>query len=161
QDASSYAKKVSYLTSRHPAIAGFAHWRAGAEDPAIWDVVSNLKGTGVPATPPPQADFSISGPSSLQVSRGTTQRAVFSVAAINGFSDTATVTSTMIDSFSGSVTATSSVRAGSTATVTVTAASNAAPGTYRVRVRMTSGSLTHDATLSVVVTKQQRTRAAR
>ena len=55
QDATSYAKKVSYLTSRHPGIAGFAHWRAGAEDPAIWDVVSNLKGGGStsPATPPP------------------------------------------------------------------------------------------------------------
>jgi hypothetical protein len=41
----------------------------------------------------------------------------------------------------------------------VTAGADAAPGTYRVRVRMTSGSLTHDATLSVVIT--QRTRAAR
>ena len=26
-DASSYSKKVAYLTSRHPGIAGFAHWR--------------------------------------------------------------------------------------------------------------------------------------
>jgi len=56
QDASSYAKKVAYLTSRHAGIAGFAHWRAGAEDPAMWDVVSSLKSGGSsssPATPPP------------------------------------------------------------------------------------------------------------
>jgi len=61
QDASSYAKKVAYLTSRHPGIAGFAHWRAGAEDPAIWDVVSTLKGGGSssPATPPPAPTTSV------------------------------------------------------------------------------------------------------
>ena len=55
QDAASYSKKVAYLTSRHPGIAGFAHWRAGAEDPALWDVVSTLKsgGSSSPATPPP------------------------------------------------------------------------------------------------------------
>ena len=160
QDASSYSKKVAYLTSRHPGIAGFAHWRAGAEDPAIWDLVANLKGgSSEPATPAPQ-DFSITGPSSIQVRRGATQTASFSVSAVNGFNDTAAVSATMIESFDGNVTTSASVRPGSTATVTVTAGAGAAPGTYRVRVRMTSGSLTHETTLSVVVA-QQRTRAAR
>ena len=161
QDASSYSKKVAYLTSRHPGIAGFAHWRAGAEDPAIWDLVANLKGgSSVPATPAPQ-DFSITGPSSIQVRRGATQTASFAVSPVNGFSDTAAVSATMIDSFNGTVTTSGSVRPGSTATVTVTAGAGAAPGTHRVRVTMTSGSLTHDATLSVVIPQQQRTRAAR
>ena len=160
QDATSYAKKVEYLTSRHSGIAGFAHWRAGAEDPAIWSVVATLKGgTSAPATPPPAADFSISGPASLQVARGTTQRATFGIAAINGFSDTASVTATMIDSFSGSVTTTGSIRSGSTAAVNVTANARAVPGTYRVRVRMMSGTLTHDATLSVTIAPS-RSRAA-
>ena len=159
QDAASYSKKIQYLTSRHSGIAGFAHWRAGAEDPAIWDLVTTLKsGATAPATPPPAADFTISGPASLQVARGTSQQATFSIAAINGFSDAANVTATMIDSFSGSVTATASVRPGSTATVTVSANARALPGTYRVRVRMTSGSLAHDAMLSVTI-PQARTRA--
>jgi spore germination protein len=159
QDAASYSKKIQYLTSRHSGIAGFAHWRAGAEDPAIWSLVSTLKGgASAPATPPPAADFSISGPPSLQVARGTSQRATFGIAAINGFSAAANVSATMIDSFGGTVTATPSIQAGSTATVTVTANARALPGTYRVQVRMTSGSLTHDATLSVTI-PQSRVRA--
>jgi spore germination protein len=51
QDASSYAKKTSAILSKHPNIAGFAHWRAGGEDPAIWTDVSRLHNTSsMPAT---------------------------------------------------------------------------------------------------------------
>jgi spore germination protein YaaH len=160
QDASSYEKKVSYLASRHSRIRGFAHWRAGAEDPAIWDIVSNLKNGGVttvPSTPSP-VDFSINGPMTLQLRVGATQSAIFSVVGINGFNSDATVTATMIDTFSGSVTTSGTVRPGTPTTLTVTAATDAVPGTYRVRVRITSGTIAHENVLSVTIA-QQRHRA--
>jgi len=63
--------EATFTYSGHSAsIAGFAHWRAGAEDPAIWDEVATLKtGSNSPATPAPQ-DFAISGPAAMVVNRG-------------------------------------------------------------------------------------------
>lgn len=161
EDATSYSTKVSYLTSRH-RIAGFAHWRAGAEDPAIWDIVSNLKSggsTSVPATPLPK-DFSINGPASLQIRPGTTQNATFTIAAINGFNDAATVTAVPMDGFSGNVTTSGSVRPGTTTIVTISPSAVARPGNYRIQVTMTSGAVTHQATLTVTIVAQ-RQRAVR
>jgi hypothetical protein len=153
QDATSYATKVSYLTSRHPGIAGFAHWRAGAEDPAIWAEVATLKSgasVSVPAAPAPQ-DFAINGPAAMVMNRGTSQDATFTVSPINGFSATASVSASMLDAFNGSVTTSGGAAPGSPATVHVTAGVAALPGTYRIRVTMTSGSLTHDTTVSVTI----------
>src|SRR5438270_6555518 len=53
QDANSYNKKADLITRNHPTVAGFAHWRNGAEDPAIWTRVAALKGNSIPATPAP------------------------------------------------------------------------------------------------------------
>src|SRR6185369_5531179 len=36
KDAESYARKVDAVMAKHPFIGGFAHWSAGAEDPATW-----------------------------------------------------------------------------------------------------------------------------
>jgi spore germination protein YaaH len=47
QDASSYARKVDAIIAQQPAIGGFAHWRVGAEDPGMWDVVARVRTTGV------------------------------------------------------------------------------------------------------------------
>lgn len=50
QDAQSYSKKVDVIVQKHPSIGGFAHWRAGNEDPAIWQRVAALKsGSATPA----------------------------------------------------------------------------------------------------------------
>lgn len=46
QDVVSYKAKVDMLIAKHPAIGGFAHWRVGAEDPAIWGVVANVREQG-------------------------------------------------------------------------------------------------------------------
>ena len=56
QDATSYSRKVDAVLAKHPGIGGFAAWRAGAEDPAIWTRVKALRGgsTTSPALPAPQ-----------------------------------------------------------------------------------------------------------
>jgi spore germination protein len=43
QDATSYGRKLDVLTRHHRSIAGFAHWRAGKEDPASWREVGDLR----------------------------------------------------------------------------------------------------------------------
>jgi spore germination protein len=42
QDAASYDAKVARVRSRFPQIDGFAHWRVGQEDPAVWASVKRL-----------------------------------------------------------------------------------------------------------------------
>jgi len=41
-DQASYRMKVNALLKSHPWIGGFAHWRAGTEDPAVWIDVNDL-----------------------------------------------------------------------------------------------------------------------
>jgi len=54
QDAASYSKKLDLLVQKHPRIGGFAHWRAGGEDPAMWSNVARLhNSSSSPATPEP------------------------------------------------------------------------------------------------------------
>jgi spore germination protein YaaH len=54
QDAFAYDQKANMVTQKHPAVAGFAHWSNGEEDPAFWTRVESLKsGTTTPASPPP------------------------------------------------------------------------------------------------------------
>jgi spore germination protein YaaH len=53
QDATSYQRKVQMLQQKHPQIGGFAHWAAGQEDPAIWNVIRGGSSNSSPATPPP------------------------------------------------------------------------------------------------------------
>ncbi len=43
QDAVSYERKVLAIVEKHPRIGGFAHWRVGAEDPALWQRVAELR----------------------------------------------------------------------------------------------------------------------
>lgn len=38
QDATSYATKMNLLRDKHPNITALAHWAAGQEDPAVWDL---------------------------------------------------------------------------------------------------------------------------
>jgi spore germination protein len=63
QDAASYSRKVDAVLAKHPGIGGFAAWRAGAEDPAIWTRVASLRGgsTTSPALPAPQPEAPAEG----------------------------------------------------------------------------------------------------
>lgn len=150
QDASAYQKKVDYVKSRHPGIGGFAHWRVGAEDAATWPIVAALKnGSSItPLTP----DFTISGPTSMNVTAGSSASAAFGITPINGFTGNASATATILDSFAGSASLSSPiVAAGGSATLTVAASGAAIAGSYRVQIEMTSGSLVHSQIVTVNV----------
>jgi len=147
QDAKAYAAKINMLKQKHSGIGGFAHWAAGQEDPAIWTVISGSSSSG--GTPLPAADFTISGPTSMQIVQGGSASANFQLVSINGFTGTASVSVQL--GFAGSaVPSPSTLAAGSTSTITVTDA--AAPGTYSMIVHFASGSLVHDQLVTVTVT---------
>jgi len=158
-DAASYAAKVNVIKSKHSGIGGFAHWAAGDEDPAIWNAI---RGTSTvqppapqpqpnPATPPP-ADFTISGPSSLNVMQGSETSGSFTLIPINSFSGAANVT-VLPTSFAGTVApSTPTVNASSTVTLIVRTTASTLPGVYTMTLRFTSGSLVHDVPFTVTVT---------
>jgi spore germination protein YaaH len=159
QDATSYAKKIGLLESKHGSIGGFAHWAAGQEDPEIWKL---LRGSSVPAQTAP-ADFTIAGPDSVTVAQGQAAIGEYRVIPINGFAAPVTV-SVHIDGFDGTVSpSASSVTAGSLVTASVVPSRGAAAGVYSMTVRMTSGSLVHELAVKVVVaqTAPARARAVR
>lgn len=167
QDATSYAAKVELIKQKHPAIGGFAHWAAGAEDPAIWNTVRGGS-TAAPApanggsssgASPVSQDFLIGGPSTLRVAQGKMVRTSFAMTPINGFSAAANVTIQLSGAFAGTITAaSSSVAAGGSAIIVVAPSASAAPGTYRFIVRFVSGTLVHEQSVDVTVTADATTR---
>lgn len=165
QDATSYAKKIDLIKSRHGGIAGFANWAVGVEDPAIWGVIRGTSTqtpapTPAPAQPLP-ADFTITGPNALTVSQGSELTADYRLTSINGFAATANVTVIAPASFNGVIAAASTVvSAGTPVTLRIAPTSHTAPGAYQVTLRFTSGALVHDNVLTVVVDAMSRRRAA-
>lgn len=146
QDAKGYASKITMLKQKHPGIGGFAHWAAGQEDPAIWNVISGSSSSG---GTPIVTDFTISGPTTVQMVQGGSASANFQLVPINGFTGTASVSVLM--GFAGSaVPSPATLIANSTSTIAVTDA--AAAGTYTMTVRFTSGAIVHDQLVTVTVT---------
>ena len=147
QDAAGYAKKIDLLKQKHSGIGGFAHWAAGQEDPDIWKVITGSSSSG--GTPLPAADFTISGPTTMQIVQGGSASANFQVIPVNNFTGTTSISVQL--GFAGSVVPSpAAVAAGSTSTITVTDA--AAPGTYSMIVHFVSGSIVHDQLVTVTVT---------
>lgn len=155
QDATSYRTKVDWIASRHTGIAGFAAWRVGAEDPSVWGLVGELKEVGGSATA--TQDFAIRGPETIAVRAGAQQTATFSLDAIHGFDQPATVSVRSIDGLLAglSLSATRILPAAAT-TLTIATWSPAPAGTYRIAVTMTSGGITKTQMLKVVVTRGKR-----
>jgi spore germination protein YaaH len=137
QDAQSYSAKLNMLQQKHGGIGGVAHWVAGDEDPAVWDVMRGTVSGGSPATPPP-ADFAISGPSSLTLQQGSSASATFGVTPINGFNGTVNPSATVLDAGYGITAIISPSLA-----LTVTASKSTPAGVYQISVKATSGSITH------------------
>jgi spore germination protein len=147
QDAAGYGKKVDLLKQKHSGIGGFAHWAAGQEDPDVWKVITGSSTSG--GTPLPAADFTVSGPTTMQIVQGASVSANFQVIPVNGFTATTSVSVQL--GFAGSaVPSPTTVTAGSTSTITITDA--AAPGTYSMIVHFVSGSIVHDQLVTVTVT---------
>ncbi len=161
QDAESYRRKVNVITSKFPTVGGFAHWRSGAEDPAIWPIVGGLKsGTvsvGGGGATAPAVDFSISGPSSVSVTGGDTASLAYSLVGINGFVGPVDAAAVISSSFPGTARFTTAQVSSSTPGVLVVAINgNAKSGTHSVKVRFTSGSVVREQTLSVIVTSARK-----
>lgn len=183
QDATSYAMKVDSILAKHKNIAGFAHWRAGAEDPDTWTKVAAIRG-GSTSTPPPsttpppptpdpgngsggtpaQTDFLVTGPELLNVTAGGSAQSSFSISPINNFAEDIAVTTEKIDAIDASIAVSkSTVRASQATTLTVSPSRNVPAGTYRIRVRFQSSRLMKDAIVAVTVTAPpaSKSRAAR
>jgi hypothetical protein len=85
----------------------------------------------------------------MQMVQGGNASANFQLVPVNGFTGTASVSVLM--GFAGSaVPSPATLTAGGTSTITVT--DSAAPGTYTMTVRFTSGAIVHDQLVTVTVT---------
>jgi hypothetical protein len=140
------------ITKKYPSIAGFAAWRVGAEDPAIWPIVRELTMQSPSIRPAPES-FLIEGPRELQVVAGETASGIYSYIAINGFSATVNASANLVDAFSGTA-AFSSPTLGRNAGVRlfVSVPKSTPAGTYRVKVLMTGAGITQDKVVNVKVT---------
>lgn len=150
QDAESYRRKVDLIVERFPSIGGFAHWRSGAEDPQIWTKIQGLRG-GTGASPLP-GDFSVDGPTSLELEAGTTASRRYSIVAINGFNEPVTASVEVIDPFAGTLSlSAATVQPGAWADLAVTAFANVSPGAHRARLRFTGSGITREVSVSINV----------
>ncbi|HUP64671.1 MAG TPA: glycosyl hydrolase family 18 protein [Thermoanaerobaculia bacterium] len=135
QDGESYRRKVEHLTTRFPSLGGFAHWRAGAEDPATWSVIRDLRASGGAGASQPKGSFTIAGGNRIEATGGQPASETFSIVAIDGFSSAVQARMELIDLLPGSaVFPAGTLQAGESATLTVTPAADAAAGTYRVKI---------------------------
>ena len=145
QDATSYRRKVESILGRHPNIGGFAHWRVGAEDPAIWDVVAEVRATGRVPAEAPAKDFAIDGPEEIAAVAGTQASARYGFVGINGFTGPVNLSMRVLDSFRGTL-------AIDGTTVTVAVPRNTPAGTYRMVLTMAGGGITHEQVVLLRVT---------
>lgn len=156
QDAAAYRAKVNLITSKHPRIGGFAHWRVGAEDPAIWAIVRELatqSAGGAPIIGPARQDFRVDAPAQLQVVAGSPASARLGYTAIDGFSSTVSVTVTALDGFGGvTMLSQPTVAKNTTATLLVSVPATTVPGSYRLKVTMAGGGLTREQIVTLNVT---------
>jgi hypothetical protein len=102
-------------------------------------------------TAPPPADFSLSAsPGSQTVPQGTGTSYTISITRTNGFSGAVTLT---VGTLPAGVTASFSPNptTGTSSTLTVTTATTTPTGTYAISITGTSGSLSHPASVQLVV----------
>jgi spore germination protein YaaH len=151
QDASSYLKKIDAVLAKHPDIGGFAHWRAGGEDPAIWADVARLHNSSSSGVTPVTGSFVIGGPTTLAARAGQQSQISLAITPINGWNGTANVALHQIDFIPGNVSVTPTARVGAPAILTVVPSANAAAGPYRVKISMNSGTIVSESTVTVQV----------
>jgi spore germination protein YaaH len=160
QDASSYRAKVNRITSAHPGIGGFAHWRVGAEDPATWAIVRELTMQAPSIRPAPQ-DFRVDAPLELSVMPGREGSMRVRYVAIDGFDASVAVSVTKVDAFGGlALLSTPTITKTTAATLVVSVPTTTHAGDYRLEITMSGGGLTRKQTVTVHVTPPPRKRRA-
>lgn len=152
QDAAAYRAKVDLITHNYPGIGGFAHWRVGAEDPAIWAIVRELTMQAPSIRPAPQ-DFRVDAPVDLQVKAGREATLKVRYVSIDGFDAAVSVGVNKLDDFGGMVLLSSpTVTRTTAATLIVTVPRTTKPGAYRLEVAMTGAGMTRKQIVTVNVT---------
>lgn len=133
QDRESYERKLQYLIASFPSLGGFAHWRAGGEDPQIWDAIRAVGGTGGSPAAPPPGQFTLDGRDSFEIRAGEAASAQISIVPIDGFDSVVAAKVEVLDPFAGTATLSASeLRVGTPATLTIAASTSAIAGTYRL-----------------------------
>ena len=113
---------------------------------------SGSGGTGGGGVTPVSADFAIVGPTLIAAKAGATASASFSVTPLNGFAGVSTISFEGLTGFVGTVNATStSAMPNTPVTVRVTPSATMTAGIYQIVVRFTSGTITHEQIVNVVV----------
>lgn len=162
QDAESYRRKVERILGAFPGIGGFAHWRAGAEDPAIWARVASLRGSAGSGVGRATGSFSIAGSSRLTVRAGESAAAGFSIVAIDAFSSPVEARLESSDAPAGMLSFEGGpLRAGDSATLTVAPKPSAEAGTYRVRLVFDAETNRVEQLVEIRIEAALRRRAAR
>lgn len=151
QDAAAYRAKVELITTKHPNIGGFAHWRVGSEDPAIWPIVRSLSDSAT-VRPAPQ-DFRVDIPAEISLVAGTETAVNVRYVAIDGFNAPVSVNVAKVDAFNGlALLSTPTVTRTTAATLILSVPRSTAAGTYRLEVTMTGGGMTRKQLVTVKVT---------
>ncbi|MGH9457955.1 MAG: glycosyl hydrolase family 18 protein [Thermoanaerobaculia bacterium] len=168
QDAESYRRKVQAIVAKYPAIGGFAHWRAGGEDPAIWNVIAEVNGgadsggSGGSGAAPVPGTFTTEGPDELTIQRGDEATVSWQLVPIDGFTGVVGLEVTSLGGLPGSATLIApAVTANGTATLAVRVDRNAAPGTYRIDVSFKGDTMALVESVEVHVEKASRGRLVR
>ena len=151
QDAAAYKAKVDLITKNYPGIAGFAHWRVGAEDPGIWATVRQLTMQSPSIRPAPQT-FVIDGPRQLQIVAGDSASAIYGYTGINGFNAVVSAAVKPLDAFAGTATLTGATIERTAGTRLVVNVPKSTPaGTYRLAVIMSGAGIKQEQIVTVKV----------
>jgi spore germination protein YaaH len=160
QDAAAFSRKTDLIKQNHPNVGGFTCWRTGSEDAGFWSVITALRGTTTTPPPPPPPptvapDFTISGPSSLNLRLGHSTSGSYSITRVGGFAGTVSVTVEKVTPLDATLSLSPSTLSGTASSTSLNIASTrtTAVGTYSLRVRFTSGSLVHEQLVSVTASK--------
>jgi len=154
QDLVSYKTKVDFITRNHPRIAGFAAWRVGAEDPAIWPVVRELTMQAEGSAPIQTApmSFAVNGPRELKLVAGGATSGAYAYVGINGFDLKVVASVRVIDDFGGFVALSSpTVTKTSSTLLLVSVPKTTAPGSYRIAVKMTGVGIVQEQVVTLTV----------
>jgi spore germination protein len=152
QDGESYRRKIDSLAAQFPAIGGFAHWRAGGEDPEIWREIERRRGTGGAPAERPAGSFLIDSPTTLALRAGEHAGATIGIIPVDGFDAAVAAKIEPIDAFDGSaLLSDAEIRVGKPATLLVAASRDARPGIYRLRLTLDGATVRAVAEISVEI----------
>jgi len=156
QDAESYRRKVDAITTKHPTIGGFTHWRTGSEEAATWDKVAELSRTGGSGAAQPTGTFLLSGASMIEADRGTTVKSAFGLTAIDGFTSATDISVENLDGAAATLTLDRvQIRPGEVANLSVAVSASARAVDHRIRVVARSGNIVREqiVTLRIFMTQ--------